>query len=85
MAENLKVDLELKDISEDETALSELLEKGGQKQVPFLVDTEKGTSMYESSDIIEYIRENYANTASESAEAKPRIHVGGSTCVSCEG
>jgi len=85
MAENLKVELELKDISEDETALAELIEKGGQKQVPYLIDTEKGTAMYESSDIIEYIRENYANTATSGADAKPKIHVGGSVCESCEG
>jgi anaphase-promoting complex subunit 7 len=85
MAENLKVDLELKDVSEDETALAELIEKGGEKQVPFLVDTEKDISMYESNDIIDYVRENYANTKGESAETKPKIHVGGSTCESCEG
>jgi glutathione S-transferase len=85
MAENLKVDLELKDVSEDETALAELLEKGGEKQVPFLIDSERNTSMYESSDIIEYIRENYANTSESPVADKPKIHVGGSTCESCEG
>jgi glutathione S-transferase len=85
MAENLKVDLELKDISEDEALQDELIAKGGQSQVPFLVDTERDTSMYESSDIIEYIREHYANTGSATAESKPKIHVGGSTCESCEG
>jgi len=85
MAENLKVDLELKNVSEDEASLTELIEKGGEKQVPFLIDTEKNVSMYESSDIIEYIRENYANTKKESIETKPKIHVGGSTCESCEG
>ena len=85
MAENLKVELELKDVSEDDATLAELIEKGGQKQVPYLVDTEKDTAMYESNDIIEYIRENYANTAESSAEAKPKIHVGGSVCESCEG
>ena len=84
MAENLNVELELKDISEDETALAELLEKGGKQQVPFLVDSEKDVSMYESSDIIDYIRENGKKSDGDSA-AKPRIHVGGSTCVSCEG
>lgn len=84
MAENLKVDLDLKDVSDSDEAAAELLEKGGQKQVPFLVDSEKDTSMYESDDIIEYIRDNYANTGG-AAEGKPRIHVGGSVCESCEG
>jgi glutathione S-transferase len=86
MAENLNVELELKDVSEDETAMKELMEKGGEKQVPFLVDSEKDVTMYESSDIIEYMRENCTQTANSSAsESKPRIHVGGSTCESCEG
>jgi glutathione S-transferase len=85
MAENLNIDLTLKDVSEDETALEELLNKGGEKQVPYLVDSEKDTAMYESSDIIEYLRDNYANTGSSSSESRPRVHVGGSTCESCEG
>ncbi len=34
-----------------------LLEKlGGKQQVPFLVDTSTGVSMYESDDIIEYLQ-----------------------------
>lgn len=84
MAENLKVELDLRDTEEDETALAELLEKGGKKKVPFLVDTEKGASMHESSDIIDYMREHGKKGVATSA-IKPRIHVSGSTCVSCEG
>lgn len=85
MAENLKVELELKDVSEDESALAELLELGGQKQVPFLVDAEKGVSMYESSDIIEHMREHHANTASSEGGVKPRVHISSAVCESCEG
>lgn len=85
MAENLNVALELKDIDEDEAALAELEVKTGKSQVPYLVDTEKDVAMFESSDIIEYLRENYANTGATAAVAKPRVHVGGSTCTSCEG
>lgn len=87
IAGNLKVDLNVKDISEDETARIELIEKGGMEQVPFLVDTEKGNSMYESSDIIDYIRENYANSGSGANDlvAKPRVHISSSVCESCEG
>jgi len=84
MAENLKVNLEIKDVAEDGAAMAELLDKGGEKQVPFLVDSEKSVTMYESSDIIEYLRDNYANSGVDEV-AKPRIHVGGSTCESCEG
>lgn len=84
MAENLNVELTLKDVSEDEVALAELLNKGGKQQVPFLVDTEAAVSMYESSDIIDYLRTT-GRTDTTTAAAKPRVHVGGSTCVSCEG
>lgn len=84
MAENLNVNLELKDVTESEEIMNELIEIGGQKQVPFLVDSEKNVKMYESSDIIEYMREGYANSGA-TAESKPRVHVGGSVCESCEG
>ena len=33
-----------------------LLEKGGKLQVPFLVDREHGMSLYESEDIIDYVK-----------------------------
>ncbi len=85
MAENLNVDLNLKDVSEDEAASAALLEKGGKQQVPFLVDEENNTSMYESSDIIDYMRENHAQTAASTAAAKPRVHISNSVCESCEG
>ena len=85
IAENLKIELDLKDISEDSSTKEELTKLGGKSQVPFLVDTEKDTSMYESNDIIEYLRENYANSGSAEAPKKPKIHVGGSVCESCEG
>jgi len=85
MADNLKVSLELKDIDEDDAARAELSEKGGKEQVPFLVDSEKEVFMYETNDIIDYLRDNYANTAGEKTDKQPRVHVGGSTCESCEG
>lgn len=85
MAENFNVELELKDVSESEEALAELLEKRGEKQVPFFVDSEKGVSMYEANDIIDYLREVAKSAPSATSAAKPRVHVGGGTCVSCEG
>ena len=33
-----------------------LLEKGGKSQVPFLIDSEHGMSLYESEDIIDYVK-----------------------------
>lgn len=59
-ADNLGVQFNLKDISSDEVLATELIEKGGKRQVPYLVDEEKGISMYESGDIIEYLEEHYA-------------------------
>ena len=83
MAENLGVAFDLKDIEDDEAVAAELVEKGGKRQVPYLVDTDKDVAMYESGDIIDYIRDNYAGVAT--TVAKPRIHMSDSTCVSCEG
>ncbi len=40
---------------------AELLEKGGKTQAPYLEDTDRGVSMYESLDIIEYLKEHYGN------------------------
>jgi glutathione S-transferase len=38
----------------------ELRTIGGKTQVPFLVDPERNVKMYESDDIIAYVREHYA-------------------------
>lgn len=85
MAENLGVEFDLKDVSDNETFAAELVEKGGMMQVPFLIDTEKDVSMYESSDIIDYIRENRPAAQSAVAATKPRVHISSSVCESCEG
>jgi glutathione S-transferase len=37
----------------------ELVEMGGQDQVPYLVDTDRETSLYESDDIVEYLETHY--------------------------
>lgn len=36
-----------------------LLKLGGKEQVPFIVDTDKGVMMYESDDIVEYLKKTY--------------------------
>ncbi len=84
MAENFNTNLELKDITESEEALAELMEKGGKAQTPFLVDSERNVSMYETNDIIDHLRE-FGRAAGTAVANKPRVHVGGATCVSCEG
>ena len=43
------------DISNKESEES-LIKIGGKRQVPFLVDTERNIQMYESNDIIEYLK-----------------------------
>lgn len=58
-AEENQITLEEKDIYSDPSLLEELINRGGKKQVPYLVDSEKGVEMYESGDIIEYLKENY--------------------------
>ncbi|MFC7018287.1 MULTISPECIES: glutathione S-transferase N-terminal domain-containing protein [Haloarcula] len=35
------------------------LEAGGADQIPYLVDTDRGVTMYESDDIVEYLESHY--------------------------
>jgi len=58
-AEKHRIYIEQKDIYKEKKNLEELLRIGGKRQVPFLVDEDKGVSMYESSEIVEYLRKNY--------------------------
>jgi glutaredoxin len=82
VANNLGVEFELKDIEDNEELTNELIERGGKKMVPYLVDTKNNVEMYESGDIIEYIREHKDEAGKPEG---PRIHQGGATCVACEG
>lgn len=43
----------------NETTHDELV-AGGNDEIPYLVDTDRGVTMYESDDIVEYLEENYA-------------------------
>ena len=43
------------DIS-DKDSENSLIQIGGKRQVPFLVDNERNIQMYESDDIIEYLK-----------------------------
>ncbi len=44
--------IDIKDKASEEA----LIQIGGKRQVPFLVDKDRNIQMYESSDIIEYIK-----------------------------
>ena len=40
----------------DKASEDALIQMGGKRQVPFLVDTDRNIHMYESNDIIEYLK-----------------------------
>jgi len=56
-ASDLGIILEERNIADGKN-LAELLKEGGKRQVPFLVDKERGISLYESDDIVEYLKSN---------------------------
>lgn len=47
-----------KNIADEEVA-AELIERGGKRMVPYLVDGKRGVEMYESADIVTYLDEHY--------------------------
>jgi len=49
------IEFELRNIA-DAGVAEELIKRGGKRQVPYLVDEEKKIEMYESADIIEYLK-----------------------------
>lgn len=56
MKEN-NIDIPLVNINEDREDMMELMEKGGKRQVPCLYHD--GEYLYESDDIIEFLKKNY--------------------------
>ncbi len=82
-ADEMGVEFDLHDITEYEETLEELMTLSGKRQVPFLVDEERGVKMPESDDIIAYLKENYAGG---NTDGKPKVvSVSDNSCVSCEG
>lgn len=57
--EELGISFEEKNIADDAVA-AELVARGGKRQVPYLVDSERNVEMYESADIAAYLREHYS-------------------------
>ena len=58
--EELGIEVEQKNIADD-TIARELIDRGGKRQVPYLVDTERNVEMYESGDINDYLAIHYGN------------------------
>ncbi|MFA6502706.1 MAG: glutathione S-transferase N-terminal domain-containing protein [Candidatus Paceibacterota bacterium] len=56
--EELGITFEERNIADDAVA-AELVARGGKRQVPYLVDSDKNIEMYESEDIVEYLKKNY--------------------------
>ena len=83
-AEDLGITMNLRDISSDTVALDELVEKGGKRQVPYLIDEERGVSMYESGDIVAYLAEHYKNATTEKSFNGVRVHKSDDTCETCQ-
>ena len=54
----LGISFEEKNITDDAIA-AELIARGGKRQTPYLVDSERGVEMYESGDISDYLRAQY--------------------------
>ncbi len=57
-ASELGVELEVRNTA-DPAVLAELMARGGKRQVPYLVDSERSVSLYESDDIIEHLHATF--------------------------
>lgn len=80
--DRLELEVEMKNVAEEDFK-TELEEAGGKIQTPFMIDTDKEVSLYESDDIVDHLQTHYGKSAS--VPVRPRIHVSESACVSCEG
>lgn len=56
--EELKLTPTIKNIT-DPGVHEELVARGGKRQMPYMVDSETGTEMYESEDIVEYLHKHF--------------------------
>lgn len=43
----------------NEQTLTELIDPGGQDQIPFVIDHQRGETLYESDPIIDYLGTHY--------------------------
>lgn len=68
--EELGISFEQKNIAEP-TIAEELIARGGKRQVPYLMDSEKGIEMYESDDIVAYLRNEKESAPKSSGVCNP--------------
>ncbi len=61
VAKRLSITLELRDISSDESYAIELIERGGKRQTPYLVDVHSGVELYDSNAIISHLQKIYGS------------------------
>jgi len=62
----LELPFEEKNIADDAVA-AELIERGGKRQVPYLIDDVHSIEMYESADIATYLATTYGGSAEAAA------------------
>ena len=74
----------LKDISADPVLQAELIEQAGTKQVPFLIDTERGQKIHESEEINTYLSEHYPNGTSAGSFGGLKVHRSEEVCDTCQ-
>lgn len=83
-AESLGLQFRLKDIKSNPAFADELVVQGGKDQVPFLIDSERGEKLYESPNIIAYLREHYSEAPIGKTFGGLRVHTSDETCESCQ-
>jgi glutathione S-transferase len=82
-AESLGLHFNLKDIASDPQLSDELVIQGGERNVPFLIDADRGVKMYESEAIVAYLKEHYAGSSDRSFGGL-RIHQTEEICDTCQ-
>jgi len=66
---SLEIPYRLHNVARGSAKRPELIARGGKMQVPYLADPNTGREMYESADIVAYLRETYAVAATAPAGA----------------
>jgi glutathione S-transferase len=56
---SLNLNYEVRNVAKQSARRPELVERGGQMMVPYLIDPNTGAEMYESDDIVDYLAETY--------------------------
>ncbi len=60
-AGEMRIGLEERNITQSEAYERELMEQGGKHETPYLLDEERGVALYDSEEIVRYLRETYSN------------------------